>query len=372
MRFVIFTHSLVSDWNHGNAHFLRGIASDLIRRGHDVEIFEPTDSWSRMNLLQDQGEEAIAGFERAYPLLSSSFYDESQLDLDAVLMNADVVIVHEWNSLDLVGRVGRHHASHPHYQLYFHDTHHRAVTNPAAMAAYDLRHYDAVLAYGAVLRDLYRDRGWAKEAITWHEAADTTVFRPLGGRDKEGDLVWIGNWGDDERNAELREFLIEPVKALGLKACVYGVRYPAEALAELEAAGIEYGGWLPNYQVPEVFARFRITVHVPRRPYVSALDGIPTIRPFEALACGIPLISAPWRDSEHLFHPGRDFIFAATGDEMAQQIESVLAQPQLRASLIHDGLQTIRARHTCAHRVDELLTIAASRETVAATGSKPR
>jgi spore maturation protein CgeB len=370
MRFVIFTHSLVSDWNHGNAHFLRGIATDLIGRGHKVDVFEPTDGWSRMNLLQDQGEQAIGGFERAYPLLSSNSYDESELDLNSVLTKADVVVVHEWNSLDLVGRIGRHHASHPHYRLYFHDTHHRALTDPASMAAYDLRHYDAVLAYGRVLRDLYRAKGWAKDSITWHEAADTTVFHPLDRGDKDGDLVWIGNWGDDERKEELREFLIKPVKALGLKARVYGVRYPAKALAELAAAGIEYGGWLPNYKVPEVFDRYRVTVHVPRRPYVTALDGIPTIRPFEALACGIPLVSAPWRDSEHLFRPEKDFLFAQTGDEMAQQIDAVLSQPELRDSLVHDGLETILARHTCAHRVDELLAITASRETLDSAGGK--
>ena len=41
MRFVIFTHSLISDWNHGNAHFLRGFATELQTRGHDVAIFEP-------------------------------------------------------------------------------------------------------------------------------------------------------------------------------------------------------------------------------------------------------------------------------------------------------------------------------------------
>jgi spore maturation protein CgeB len=42
------------------------------------------------------------------------------------------------------------------------------------------------------------------------------------------------------------------------------------------------------------------------------LPGIPTIRVFEALACGIPLVSAPWDDSEHLFRPGEDFLVAAT------------------------------------------------------------
>ena len=174
---------------------------------------------------------------------------------------------------------------------------------------------------------------------------------------REGDLVWIGNWGDEERTAELYEFLLEPVKTLGLKARVHGVRYPEEARAALAAAGIEYGGWLPNYEAPRVFARFRVTVHVPRRPYVEALPGIPTIRPFEALACGIPLISAPWEDREGLFTAGKDYLVARDGAEMTRQLRRVLADVELARRLAEHGRRTVLARHTCAHRVDELLAI---------------
>jgi spore maturation protein CgeB len=355
VRFVIFPHSLASDWNHGNAHFLRGIASELIARGHAVQVYEPVDGWSRANLAAEYGEDALRGYRSAYPALAETLYDEASLDLDDALRHADIAIVHEWNTHELVRRIGEHHARRPHYQLYFHDTHHRAATDPDAMSAYDLKHYDGVLAYGSVIRDLYRDNGWARHAWTWHEAADTAVFRPLRGAEQGGDLVWIGNWGDGERARELREFLIEPVKKLGLKAAVYGVRYPAEALAALADAGIEYGGWMPNYRVPEVFARYRVTVHVPRRPYVEALPGIPTIRPFEALACGIPLVSAPWNDAENLFRAGRDFLFARNGREMTEHLEAVLGNGALADSLVQSGLETIAARHTCAHRVDELL-----------------
>ena len=136
---------------------------------------------------------------------------------------------------------------------------------------------------------------------------------------KRSDLVWIGNWGDDERTEELIEFLIEPVRRLGLKADVYGVRYPESARRLLAEAGIAYQGWLPNFRVPEVFARARMTVHVPRRPYAHRLPGIPTIRPFEALACGIPLICAPWKDCEGLFRPGEDYLVASDGDEMKRR-----------------------------------------------------
>jgi spore maturation protein CgeB len=358
MRFVIFTQSLVSDWNHGNAHFLRGIASELVRRQHSVLVLEPEDGWSRRNLIEHHGARSITDFEKAYPLIRSVLYDERTLDIHETLRDADIVIVHEWNSHDLVRRVGAHHGFHPSYKLYFHDTHHRSITDPESMAAYDLHNYDGVLAYGAVIRDVYMANKWASTAWVWHEAADTYVFRPLFSGESSGDLVWIGNWGDDERTDELREFLIEPVRSLGLKAKVYGVRYPRHALDELGAAGIEYGGWLPNYRVPEVFARYRVTVHVPRRPYARLLPGIPTIRPFEAMACGIPLISAPWEDSEDLFRDGRDFRFARSGFEMRRQLEIVLGHPAVGRQMAADGLETIRNRHTCANRVDELMAIA--------------
>jgi spore maturation protein CgeB len=270
-----------------------------------------------------------------------------------VLAGADLVLVHEWNDHDLVRLVGEHRSKN-NYRLLFHDTHHRAVTERESMAAYDLSHYDGVLAFGNVIKELYLKEGWTKKAWTWHEAADTRIFYPRTSTGKEGDLVWIGNWGDEERTAELHEFLLNPVKELGLKAKVYGVRYPDHAIKSLAEAGIEYGEWLPNYKAPEVFAKYKVTVHVPRRPYVEALPGIPTIRPFEALACGIPLITAPWEDAENLFTPGQDFLVARNGEEMKKHLQSVLHDERRTKEMVADGLRTINRRHSCSHRVNEL------------------
>lgn len=357
MKFVLFYHSLQSDWNHGNAHFLRGVVTELLHRGHEVSVHEPANAWSVTNLVRDHGSQPIEEFRRLFPNLRPAAYTLDTLDLDATLDGADVVIVHEWSDHALVRRIGEHRARTRAYRLFFHDTHHRAATEPEQMAAYDLAHYDGVLAYGEVIRDLYVERGWAREAWTWHEAADTRVFHPRPHGDAEGDVVWIGNWGDDERAAELNEFLIEPVRDLRLRGLVHGVRYPDHALRALQSARIAYGGWLPNWRAPEIFSKYRLTVHVPRRPYVTTLRGIPTIRPFEALACAIPLISAPWDDAEGLFTPGEDFLVARNGIEMKKQMQAVLRDRALARSLAGHGLKTIQNRHTCAHRVDELLRI---------------
>jgi spore maturation protein CgeB len=361
MKIVAFYHSLVSDWNHGNAHFLRGVAAELIARGHEVRVFEPAGAWSVENLVRDHGVMPIVAFHRAYPTLASERYARppAPAALDRMLDGADAVLVHEWNDPALVAELGRRRARGGRFALLFHDTHHRSVSAPDELARFDLDGYDGVLAFGRAVAEVYRARGWAHRVWTWHEAADTRVFGPRPGAPREGDLVWIGNWGDGERSAELRALLIEPIAALRLRARVHGVRYPDEARRALADAGIAYGGWLPNFEVPDVLARHAVTVHVPRRPYAEALRGIPTIRVFEALACGAPLISAPWHDDEGLFSPGEDYLVAADGAAMRRHLRALLDDPDRGAALAAHGRATILARHTCAHRVDELLAILA-------------
>lgn len=357
MRIVMFYQSLLSDWNHGNAHFLRGIAGELLERGHAVDIFEPRNGWSLSNLVREQGEIAVRQFRAVYPRLASRQYRLGELDLDAVLRGADLVIVHEWNEHELVRRIGEHRKGSKSYRLLFHDTHHRSVTDRDSMAAYDLSGFDGVLAYGRKIRDIYLESGWVKRAWTWHEAADVRIFFPYPPAPPEGDVVWIGNWGDGERTEEIKEFFVRPVRALGLKGMAYGVRYPEYALKLLGDAGITYGGWLPNFDVPKVFARYRVTLHIPRRPYATALPGIPTIRPFEALACGIPMISAPWDDCDGLFNPGEDFATAGNGREVKEILADLLGDPSRAALMARHGRKTVLERHTCSHRVDELCLI---------------
>ena len=358
MHIVYFTHSLASCWNHGNAHFLRGVLRELLARNHQVTSYEAEDGWSRENLLRDHGEAGLTGFARAYPDLVHSLRFISP-DLDKMLDGADLVIVHEWNTPDLIAALGLRRAQGGRFRLLFHDTHHRAVSDPGAIARLDLSGYDGVLAFGEALAHVYRVRGWGNDVFVWHEAADTRLFHPPHEGQPRSGIVWIGNWGDDERSAELNDYLLRPTATLRLPLDIYGVRYPDSALTTLTEADARYRGWLPNPDVPSVFARHMMTVHVPRRFYATHLPGIPTIRVFEALACGIPLLSAPWDDSEHLFRIGRDFLMARNPEEMRQHMGMIACDSDLRNSLVESGLETIRGRHTCAHRADELLDIVA-------------
>lgn len=358
MKFVFYTHSLISDWNHGNAHFLRGVMRELIARGHEAVALEPENAWSRANLLRDQGEGAVRHFQEIFPQLQSTQYDAA-FDHESFLDSADVVVVHEWTDPNLVARLGAMREGSASFSLLFHDTHHRAVSAEGDVSSLRLGGYDGILAFGETLRQRYLRAGWGRQVFTWHEAADDALFRPMPQVEKARDLVWVGNWGDDERSAEIFEFLVEPAGTLKLEATVRGVRYPPDALEALALAGIFYGGWIANTQVPVLFAQHRVTVHIPRRPYVESLPGIPTIRMFEALACGIPLVSAPWDDAEGLFRPGTDYLMAQSGEEMTMKLRDILNDPALAQEISRNGLETIRSRHTCRHRVDQLFEILA-------------
>ncbi len=361
LRIAYLSHTLRSDWNNGNAHFLRGLLDNLGGLGHEVTAFEPAEEWSIENLRQElQGEASLRQFSASYPDLRVALYDAARISDPALwgqlLEGADAVILHEWNPpalayalLDLREELG--------FKLIFHDTHHRASSSPGSIQSFGIARFDAVLVFGEALRTIYRERFGITKVWTLHEAADTRLFHPITATEDEQDVVWIGNWGDEERSAEIREYLLYPAAKLPqYRFKIYGVRYPENGLEALRDAGVSYGGYLPNLEAPRAYAASKLTVHVPRQQYSGAMAGIPTIRVFEALASGIPLISAPWQDTEALFREG-DFLFVRKGEEMRTAMADLLANPVRAAAQAARGLETVLARHTCRHRAEQVISI---------------
>jgi spore maturation protein CgeB len=362
LNFRFFAHSWISDWNHGNAHFLRGLASELGKLGHPVRGYEERNGWSMKNLAEegrDAAAQALVTFRKAFPDLDVRFYTQGPTLRDFLaqeLNGADVVMVHEWNSPEVVAAILSQKRKLG-FRVLFHDTHHRAYTNPREILRLPLNEFDGVLAFGEAIRRIYSEGFGLKRTWTFHEAADTTHFFPIEAA-KDTDVVWIGNWGDEERTRELQEFLIAPASMMrDYRFAVHGVRYPGEARDRLSGVGIEFRGYLPNLYAPQMYARSKISLHVPRRFYANGLSGVPTIRVFEALAAGSPLVSAPWNDNEELFRPGEDYICVADSTAMVAELKRLLRDEKARQQLAASGLETIRTRHTCTHRAQQLVEI---------------
>ena len=358
-RIVYLAHSLRSDWNNGNAHFLRGLLRGLHALGHAVTCLEPADSWSYTNLLREgeRGLKSLAQFAETYAELEVLTYlSVDDPVLAGSLREAEIVIVHEWTERVLIDRVLALREQYG-FRALFHDTHHRASSSPEQLSHFRIAEFDGVLAFGEALRRIYREHWGAGRVWTLHEAADVSVFQPQEGTAPERDFIWIGNWGDGERTRELEQFLLAPASTVPARnGLVHGVRYPQSGLDALARAGVEYGGYLANLDAPAAFATARCTVHVPRRQYAAQLPGIPTIRVFEALACGIPLVSAPWHDVEALFCM-HDFRWARSTEEMVAAMRELLLDDAARAQRAAHGLATVRARHTTLHRAEQLSAI---------------
>lgn len=361
LRIAYLPHSIRSDWNNGNAHFLRGLLRALGQLGHDVTIFEPEEEWSVCNLrMEEQGERARQQFTAAYPDLQISLYDPSSIDdqntWTSALRDCDIVILHEWNPPSLA-RTLLAIRSQLKFKLLFHDTHHRVSSAPDQIRQFELQQFDGVLAFGESLRKIYHHELGITQVWTLHEAADTTVFHPIHHSGKEQDVIWIGNWGEGERSREIAEFFLYPAQELPqYDFTVYGVRYPEEGKTALREAGVSYRGYLPNLQAPCAYAASRLTLHIPRQQYAVRMSGVPTIRVFEAMACGIPLLSAPWEDSEGLFPP-EALRFARNKIEMKMAIEHLLTHPEEAEALGACGRAAVLARHTCMHRAEQLTSL---------------
>ncbi|MGH9488180.1 MAG: CgeB family protein [Terriglobales bacterium] len=375
MQFRYFAHSWISDWNHGNAHFLRGLARALVQRGHEVRVYEPmpepSGGWSLSHLCAEAGgSAAIAQMSAAYPELDIRLFGPGARgprrtplnrwpvveSWEEELRNAEVVLMHEWHERQLLEWLTQQRRRWG-FRLLLHDTHHRAVSDGCWLRQLPLGQLDGVLAFGESLRQMYERTGRVRHSYTLHEAADLLQFHPGAAVAGADGVVWIGNWGDGERDAALEEFLLQPVENAAARLQTYGVRYPERALARLRQLQAGYGGYLPNLEAPAAYGRAAVTVHVPRGPYAGGLAGIPTIRMFEAMACGCALLSAPWTDSEGLFAEGEDYWKAQNGREMTWLLVQLLRDGKQRKRLGTHAAASIAARHSCEQRAESLEAI---------------
>jgi spore maturation protein CgeB len=78
----------------------------------------------------------------------------------------------------------------------------------------------------------------------------------------------------------------------------------------------------------------------------------PSVRLFEAAACGTPIISDPWEGLESLLVPGREILIARTPEEVLEYARD-LDEEECRA-LGDRARERVLAEHTAAHRAVEL------------------
>lgn len=366
---------------------VRRVLSELVARGHDVTAIAPPAPWSLANLLADHGEVALTPYRSAYPKLAGRSVTLTD-DVVPQVDGADLMIVHEWNDHDLVATLGTMRKRGARFTLFFHDTHHRAVSAPEGIAVghlaqsqasgpvgfYDIDTpvtlaaldrdacdylsaelipgYAAYLSFtgGPTLDRLERQYG-SPAARPLYCSVDAERYRPLDSPAR-WDLSYLGTYSPD-RQPTLERLLIEPARcAPDRRLVVAGPQYPADIDWPANVERIEH---LPPAKHPGFYSASHATLNVTRADMI-AVGWPPSVRLFEAAACGTAIISDRLAGLDQLLTPDTEILLADSADDVA----TMLAEADLDA-IGHTGRARILAEHTAAHRAEELkrhLTVA--------------
>jgi spore maturation protein CgeB len=348
--------SITSSWGNGHASTYRSLISGLHRLGHRVLFLERDQPWYASNRdapilpycqsrLYADVDELYARYtprlRAAAAVIVGSYVDDGRLVCDWVLEYATGVKA--FYDIDTPVTVARLQDDSCEY-----------------LRASHVPEFDLMLSFtgGPILDRLERDFG-AKSAQPLYCSVDVDQHQPTGSR-RDIELGYLGTYSDD-RQPGLERLLNEPARHLPKRRfAVVGAQYP------------EHLAWPKNVQridhmAPSSHAQFygrqRFTLNLTRADMRKA-GYSPSVRLFEAAACGTPIISDEWVGIEELLEPGKEILLANSTEDVTQFLENVSDAEAER--IAGAARERICAEHSSVHRAEELEShLSAARESKA-------
>jgi spore maturation protein CgeB len=343
VRFVVLGLSITSSWGNGHATNYRALVRALAERGHDVLFLEHDVPWYAANRdLPEPPWGRTALYGTAEELRAEHADDLRRADL--VIVGSYVPRGREvaaWALAVAGGAVAFYDIDTP-VTLEALERDGCAYLTPQLVPLFDL-----YLSFtGGPTLDRLERRFGARRAVAFHCFVDVQAYRPV-----EADERWaagyIGTYGADRQPA-LDRLLLGPARERpDLAFVVAGPQYPDDIAWPGNVERIEH---LPPPGHPGFYAAQRVTVNVTRAA-MRDTGWSPSVRLFEAAACGVPVISDWWEGLDTFFEPGREILVEETLERLDLDAE------ELRA--IGEGARRrVLAEHTAEHRADALERLA--------------
>lgn len=343
LRIVILGLSITSSWGNGHATTYRGLVRELCARGHDVLFLErdvpwyaaqrdlPQPPYGRIELyasLEDLRDRFAADIRQADFVMVGSYVPEG-------------VAVGEW-----VTSEARHTA--------FYD-----IDTPVTLAKLErgdseyltpelIPRYGLYLSFsgGPILQRLEQQYG-SPMARPFYCSVDPDLYYPVP-LEARWDLGYLGTYSDD-RQPPLEQLMLEPARHwLEGRFVVAGPQYPATINWPANVERIEH---LPPAAHRNFYNEQRYTLNITRADMIRA-GYSPSVRLFEAAACGVPIISDYWDGLESFFEPGKEILVTHSAADTLHYLR------ELPEAARHEIGQRARARvlmrHTAAERAGEL------------------
>lgn len=342
MKLVVLGLSLSSSWGNGHATTYRALLAAFARRGHDVLFLERDQPWYAAH--RDLAEPDFCELAYYDSVAELARWRRAIAEADAVIVGSyvtDGVAVSRFVQREAEGVTAFYDIDTPVTlaKLARGDT---EYLSPELIPGFDL-----YLSFtgGPTLRRIERDYG-APAARALYCSVDAAAYRPTGAA-KKWDLSYLGTYSPD-RQPVLDRLLVEVARACPERRfAVAGPQYPADIDWPANVERIDH---LPPAEHPAFYSASRFTLNVTRADMVAA-GWSPSVRLFEAGACGTPIISDVWDGLDDLFVPGREIILARDTqtviDALASDADAIGAAARHR----------VRSTHSADTRAAELETL---------------
>lgn len=344
LRIVFLGLSITSSWGNGHATTYRGLVKELIRRGHQVTFLERdvpwyathrdplSDTWGTIHLYEDLAtlqRRFAAEVAAADAVIVGSYVPQGSDVLRWVLETARGTVA--FYDIDTPVTVAKLERGDEEY-----------------VAAALLPHLDLYLSFtGGPLLERIRQRFSVGRTEPLYCAVDPEVHYPLPIA-AQWDLGYLGTWSAD-RQPKLEALLNEPARRLDRQRFVVaGPQYPSSIVWPANVARIEH---LPPGQHRGFYSSQRFTLNITRADMVAA-GWSPSVRLFEAAACGVPIISDDWPGLDSVFVPGSEILIAAAASDVAETLDGLSERQRLQ--IAGAARERVLAEHTAACRAGEL------------------
>jgi spore maturation protein CgeB len=343
LEIVVLGLSITSSWGNGHATTWRALLRALAGRGHAVTFLERDVPWYR-----ERRDLARAPWCRI-----ALYRDRAELQrrFAATVAEADVVVVGSYVPEGVA--VARWVQATAQGVVAFYD-----IDTPVTLAKlvrgdqeYLARElipgFDLYFSFagGRVLARLEQQFG-ARRARALFCAVDAATYRPLQLPERFA-LGYLGTYSKD-RQPTVERLLVEPARALPQQRFVVaGPQYPQDLAWPANVVREDH---VPPQRHPAFYNQLRFALNVTRADMIAA-GWSPSVRLFEAAACGVPIISDSWPGLEEILTPGREILVAQDAADVLRLLHGL--GPDERAQIAAAARARVLAAHTAAHRAVE-------------------
>ena len=353
MKIVIYGLTITSSWGNGHGTTYRSLCKALTARGHSITFVERDVEWYRSNRDLPSP-----------PYATVRLYDDwatQHPSLIALAKDADAIVIGSYFPDAIAATEALLAANFG--PILFYD-----IDTPITLAALRthgrtdylradlIPRYAAYLSFtgGPALREL-ETRFGSPRAIPFYCSVDPDLYRPTPPKPAfTCALSYLGTYAAD-RQPKLMALLNEPARLLpGERFIVAGPQYPDDV------------PWSPNVERiihlsppehPAFYSSSRFTLNLTRDDMVAA-GYSPSVRLFEASACGAAILSDPWLGLQDFLTPNSEILLPANAEEVTQILRHL--PDSERHAIGQRARDRILSEHTSAHRAEQFEEIAST------------